>query len=122
MLVDPVDSQGTAIHENDGERFAGGCQPFDQIFFRLGKINAGAISAEETWFGDRHLFSFKLTCDAHDGDHGIRIFRRGDGFRRWPAARFCPNQFRMGLAVPAAVGDFELDLAALLQMDATDAR
>ena len=33
-----------------------------------------------------------------------------------------PDQFCMRLAVRAAVGDVERDLAALLQVDATDAR
>ena len=120
--VDPVDSQGTPIHENNGQRLSGGCHCFHQFFFRLGKIDAGAIATEESRLGDRHFFSFELTCDAHDGDNGIRIFRRCDGFRRRPAAVFRPNQFRMGLAVSAAVGDLERDLAALLKVNATDAR
>jgi hypothetical protein len=83
MLVDPVDGQGAAIHENHGERLAGGCHGFDQFFFRLGKIDAGAISAEESRLGDRHLFAFKLTCDAHDGDDGIGILSP----RRWLQAK-----------------------------------
>src|ERR1035438_4655924 len=120
--VDPVDSQGTAIHENNGQRLSGGCYCFHQFFFRLGKIDAGAIATEKSRLGDRHLFTLKLACDAHDRDDGIGVFRCCDGFRRRRAAVLRPDQFRMGLAVPAAVGDLERDLAALLKVNATDAR
>src|ERR1017187_8151089 len=46
--ADPVDSQGTAIHENNGQGLSGGCHCFHQFFFRLGKIDAGAIATEES--------------------------------------------------------------------------
>jgi hypothetical protein len=99
MFVDPVDGQGTAVHENHGERLAGGCHGFDQVFFRLGKIDAGAISAEESRFAHRHFFAFELARNAHDGDHNIGILCRGNGLWRRRIVVPGPDQFRMGLAV-----------------------
>ena len=95
---------------------------FHQIFFRLGKIDAGSISAEKSRFAHRHFFAFELTGDSDDGDDGIGIFRSGDGFLRRSAAVLGPDQFGMRLAVPGSVGDFERDLAALFEVDAAHAR
>ncbi len=95
MVVDPVDGQRTAIHQNNGERLAGGGYGFDQIFFRLGKIDAGAIAAEKSRFTHRHLFTFKLTGDADDGDHDIGILCRCNGLGRRRVVDFVPDQFAL---------------------------
>ncbi len=54
---------------------------FDQRFFRLGQVDAGAVAAEEARLIHRHLFAFKLAGDADDGDDDISIFRSGQRFR-----------------------------------------
>ena len=93
--IDPVDREGAAIHQNNGERLAGGGYRFDEIFFRLRKIDAGAVAAEKARFTHRHLFAFKLTGDADNGDHYIGILCRCDGFRRnrvvGPSPRLVPQ-------------------------------
>ena len=81
MFVDPVDGKSAAIHENDGDGFSGRNDSFHQIFFGLRKIDAGAISAEEAGFADRHFLALKLTGDSDDGDDNVGIFRGRDGFR-----------------------------------------
>jgi hypothetical protein len=48
------------------------------VLLPAGKIDAGAISAEESGFGDRHLFAFKRAGDAHDGNHDIGVLCRGN--------------------------------------------
>ena len=122
MFVDPVHSQGTPIHENDRQGLAGGSNTFNKLFFRLRKIDAGAISAEESRFVDRHLFALKLAGDSNHGDDGIGILRRRNCLRRNPIYRLGPNQFRMRRAVSGSVRDLEPDLVSLLKVDTTYAR
>ena len=59
-----------------------------------GKIDAGAISAEESRFTHRHLFAFELAGDADDGDYDVGILRSGDGFRRRRVIRLWPRSVR----------------------------
>jgi hypothetical protein len=94
---------------------AGGRHRFNELFFGLRQIDAGAISAQESRFGDRHFFAFELTCDAHNGNDYIGVFRRGYRLRRRRVVRFGPNQFSVRLAVGTSVGDAEGDLVALFQ-------
>ena len=97
MFIDPVDSQSAAIHENNGERLAGGCHSFHQILFWLRQVDAGAIAAEEAGFAHRHLFTLKLARDAHNRDDDISVLRSRDRFRRRSIVRLCPDQFCMRL-------------------------
>ena len=50
------------------------------------------------------------------------FFAAAIGFRRRSVVDLRPDQFRMRLAVPGSVGDFERDLAALFEVDAAHAR
>jgi hypothetical protein len=69
----------------------------------LGKVDAGAISAEKAGFADRHFFALELTGDSDDGDDDIRVFRGCDRFRRRCVIHLGPEEFCMRLAIPAAV-------------------
>ena len=81
VIVDPIDSQSAAIHQDDRDRLAGGDDCFNQSFLGCGKVDAGAISAEKSGFAYRHLFAFQRTGDAHDGNDDIGVLRRGNCLR-----------------------------------------
>src|SRR5580658_2532300 len=117
MLVDPIDSQSAPIDQDHGERLARRGYRFYQVLFRLRQVDAGAVSTEEAGFTDRHLFSFELACDAHNGNYDIRILCSCDRFRRWSVVRFGPDQLCLRSAVPAAVRNLESGLAALIEVD-----
>ena len=122
MFVDSVDGQSTPIEENDRDGFAAGGHSFHEVFFRLGEIDAGAISTDEAGFADRHFFALELTGNPYHRNDCIGILRGGDRFGRRPIIRLGPDEFRMRLAVAAAIGDFEGDFVALLEVDATNSR
>ena len=75
---------------------------------------------EEAGFADRHFFALELTSNADHRNDDIGILRGGDRFGRRRVIRLGPDQFGMRLAVPGAVGDFEGNLVALLEVDATN--
>ena len=67
--------------ENHNHRLARLGQGFQQVLFRLGQIEAGAVAAVEARLGDQHLFAFKLTGNAHNRHHYIGVLRRSRGCR-----------------------------------------
>ena len=79
-----------------------------RFFFRLRQIDAGAISAKESRFVDRHLFAFELARDSHYGDHDIRVFRGSNGFRRRRIVAFAQISSACGSPFRPTVHDTEL--------------
>ncbi len=119
--VDPVDSQRAAIHKNHGEWLARGSYPFNQFLFRRRKIDAGAISAKESWLGHRHLLTLQRTRNAHNRDHHVSILCGCQCFGRRRVVHLGPNQLRVRSASHDAVVNGEGHFLALFQVNAAHA-
>src|SRR5580658_5911398 len=115
MLVDPIDSQSAPIDQDHGERLARRGYRFYQVLFRLRQVDAGAVSTEEAGFTDRHLFSFKLARDAHNGNYDIRILCSCDRFRRWGAVCLGPDQLCLGSPLSGSISELNRNFATLLE-------
>src|SRR5215472_16181489 len=73
MLVGPVDGERAAIGEDEDHWLAGGRYSFKQIFFWLGKIDAGAVAAFEARHTHLHLFAFEFAGNAENSDDDVSI-------------------------------------------------
>ncbi len=59
VLAGPVHRQCASVSQDQHRRFAARFQCFEQILFRLGKIDPGAVAALEAELTYLHLFSLK---------------------------------------------------------------
>ena len=80
MFVGPIDSERTACGENNDQGLAGGGEGLEEFFLRPGKINVGAVAAEEAGIAVVALFAFEVGGDANDGDDDVGFASGVDGF------------------------------------------
>ena len=93
----------------------------DELFFRFGQVERGAIAAFEAFFTHLHLFAFKFAGDSDDSDDDVSGFGGGNGGRLGFEIDQRPDEFGGWFGVFArGKVDFELGSFAGLKMHAAN--
>src|SRR5215469_4980983 len=113
MFVGPIDSECTACGENNDQRLAGGGEGLEEFFLRPGKINVGAVAAEEAGIAVVALFAFEV-----GGDDDVGFASGVDGFLS--KIRRNPEKASEGFAETAEV--LELDGVGVAGLETDEGR
>src|SRR5215831_9326848 len=115
MLVGPIDSERTACRENNDQGLARGGEGLEEFFLSPGKVNVGAVAAEEAGIAVVALFAFEVGGDANDGDDDVGFAGGVDGFLS--KIRRNPEKASEGFAETAEVLELDGVGVAALETD-----
>ena len=96
---------------------------FEQLLFRLRKVQTGAVAAFESLLVHRHFFTFQFTGNTEDRNHHVGVFCRCNRFGTRLGVIFRPDQLRSDrTGGPLRVLNLEGDLFPLLETDVSGLR